>query len=576
MTAIACLRPFVPFALLLCFGHAQEEPQKPLTTRVYDVRDVVRIEPDYQPATAIEASFVPTEREVREDRLQALDLGDAVTLAMMGSSPMYWEREGVELRPEDSGFLTVTCDAAMHQRVQQVLQQVRAMLFETVLVEVHEVPGDALDGRPSVLSEAMADGLLAQLGEHRVHFGRANVQRPLLLESKRTQNRIAGLGVRVAQGASAPQPEVATASYGSSWSVLATRTVGDALLVSVTGSDRALEESTSKRRVPTSNDDGPAVLEFAATRIATCHASAYLKPGQSMLVGTNAADGAALCIRVRRAGAPVKDAIGELRAFSIRPLIAGARPPAAIVLPGGEATLFPEIESEPTPAVCDDGRLMEAITSQVAPDSWDGDPNTLNARGGYLFAYTPSGDEVAEQVAALLQKLQDLDARQYSLEVRFGKVAADALRTRPDLLAEKLTQRCLATVSASRGAQVSATRHTPYVRDFGAVMASASAATYPEVGGFAEGFLMRGEIANSGQGTVRLDLHLTTLSRGVETQPFNLEHPRIGAIDRVDVRENKVRGVATVEVGEWTLLSVSPVEGGPGHVAVVVRVSSLQ
>ena len=87
---------------------------------------------------------------------------------------------------------------------------------------------------------------------------------------------------------------------------------------------------------------------------------------------------------------------------------------------------------------------------------------------------------------------------------------------------------------------------------------------------------MRGEIANSGQGTVRLDLHLTTLSRGVETQPFNLEHPRIGAIDRVDVRENKVRGVATVEVGEWTLLSVSPVEGGPGHVAVVVRVSSLQ
>jgi len=574
MTAAACSRSLAPFALLLSLCAAQDQPK--FTTRVYDVRDIVQREAMYRPATAIEASFVPNDRERSNDLLCALELSDAVDTIMSATSPEYWCNEGVELRPEESGFVTATCGAKMHRQIDQALADIRAMLFETVLVEVHELPGAALEGRPSVLTPAMADGLLAQIGEHPVHFGRTSVRRALLLESKRTQNRIAGLGASVSQGAAAHRPMVATDAYGSSWSVVAMRTMNEGLLVSVTGSDRALDGKAVGKRVSTGESQNGAELELAPTSIATCHSSAYLKPGQSMLVGTNASDGTVLCVRVRRAGAPTSSKIGQLGVFPIASLVAGPRPATDVVLPGRDSTLFPEVEEERIPTMCDQGRLIEAITSQIEPDSWDGSPNTLHATGGYLFVYTPMAGTVAGEVAAMLRKLQEFDARQYSLEVRFGVAGADALRLRPEQLADKLPQRCLSTVSASRETQISATRHTPYVRDYDTVMASESSALHPQLGSFAEGFLMRGRIANSGQGSVRLDLHLTTLARGAAGKPFEFGHPRIGAIDRVDVRENKVRGVASVELSQWTLLHVSPVEGGAGHVAVVVRVSPIQ
>jgi len=74
---------------------------------------------------------------------------------------------------------------------------------------------------------------------------------------------------------------------------------------------------------------------------------------------------------------------------------------------------------------------------------------------------------------------------------------------------------------------------------------------------------------------VLLDLHLTVLSPAGEPSAFDLQHPGIGPIDRVDVRENKVRGRTVVELGAWTVVHLSPVEGGTGHLAVVCRVQEM-
>lgn len=579
MRPLDCGHLLVPFILFfnLLAGPcpAQQDPAERLPSLIYDVRDLVQVERAFSPATALEASFAPSPDDMRDDSRPAIEISDLATVIREAVSPEYWEQEGVDMRAEDTGFLTATCTEAMHARVRSVLGQLRQLLFEPVLIEVHELPGAAL-GERSILTAEQADSLLAQAGEHRMHFGRANPRKPLLLESRRTQNRILGLNATVASDASALALDVAAGTFGASWTVHAQHTVDDSLLITVLGSDRALSAEPATRKVAT-GDDQVATLELAATRIATCHGSAYLRPGQALLIGSNAPDAAVLCVRVRPVGPRVNGQIGALTGYPVAGLVRGDVRKQDIPVPHTDTCLFPHVVEDPMPAVFDEGRLMDWLKSQIAPETWDGAPNTMYYAEGRLFVGADDATQTA--VAEQLRTLQNLDARQFNLEVRFGEVAQGAiaaLRTNePDQLAASLPHLCLSTLSASRETRISATRHTPYVREYRSSIANSSALTTPQIEAFTQGLLLRGKIAPMDQGRVMLDLQLSMLAHDNEHPAFDPRHTRLGAVDKIDVRQNMLRGATAVNLGKWTLLHLSPVEGGNTHFAVAARVQSL-
>ncbi|MFO1078415.1 MAG: hypothetical protein U1E73_11895 [Planctomycetota bacterium] len=566
----AALFAFLAITCASGIAHAQEESGLQ-RTRVYDVRDIARREPWFLPATIVDASFVPAVNDTAEEARAALELADLAMLVKEGTGAEYWEQEGVELRPEDSGFLSLTCDEQMHTQVRTVLSRLRRLLFEPVLVEVHELPASTLQKRGSVLSAEEVDALLSQAGEHRVFAGRTNPRMPLLLESKRIQNRIAGLKMLVAQNAKGPDLEVAAANHGASWSVRAARAIGDGMLVTVSGSERSLSAGPVCE-VPT-GDGNAATLELPVTRIASCSASAYLRPGQAMLVGSDAPGSVVLCVRVQRTVPISPLEIGELTAYPIGNLVGGAARPVDLHVPYEAGTLFPASEDEPMPTVFDGGRLVEWLVSQVDPETWNGSPNTMQSLGGFLFV--SAGEATQKGIVERLQSLQALDSRQFTLDVCFGDVPNDIMKGFRGLdvaqLAAALPQHCVATVSASREARVSATFHTPFVKDCEAGIAMGSAATAPVLGSIARGFLLRCNAEPMDQGTALLDLQMSLLSHDAERSLFALKDPRLGQVDRIDVRENKVRGATVVTLGEWTILLLSPVEGGTGHIAVVAR-----
>src|SRR5690606_15458260 len=142
-------------------------------------------------------------------------------------------------------------------------------------------------------------------------------------------------------------------------------------------------------------------------------------------------------------------------------------------------------------------------------------------------------------------------------------------------LAESLPQVCLATLSASRGTQLSATRHSQVILDYEATVANSIAATNPEFGTITEGFLLRGAITPMHEQMVLLDVNLTILQRDAARPVFDLKHRAIGPIDKIRIQENKVRGSSPVELDNWTILHLAPLPSGQQHVAVAVRVHAL-
>ncbi|MCA8952931.1 MAG: hypothetical protein KDE27_25700 [Planctomycetes bacterium] len=566
-------RSFLVLALSLGIAPAQDGPG-PLRMRAYDVRDIVRREPAYVPAAFVDATSMPCVDDTAEDADSAVDIADLVTLVVMATGYPYWDGDGVEIRAEDSGFLAIVCDEQMHAQVRNALGKLRGLLFEPVLIEVHELPGSVLRQRSAVLSATEADALLAEVGEHRVHAGRANPRRPLLLESKRIENHVTGLKMLVAQNAAAPDLKVATDNYGSSWQVRTERTLDDSLLVTFSGSERALEPGPVCS-LPVANGDVAAV-ELPAVRIATCHSSAYLHPGQALLLGSDAPGGGAFCVRIQRTAAVGELDLGEVVAYPVANLVRGAAVPIDLPVPYGDVGLFPELDEEPLPTVFDDGRLVEWLTSQVDPATWDGSPNTMSFANDHLFVSAPAATQKA--IVEQLQALQSLDARQFVLEVAFGEVPKDTPKALAGVAAEQLAaalpQRCTAVVSPSRAARLSATWHTPIVADSDVVIAAGSAATTSKLDSITKGFLLRAGVASMDRGAVLLDLNFAMLGHSGERAL--LAQPAVGfaPVDRIDVRDHRVRGATAVTVGEWTVLQLAPVAGGRGHVGVVARLRS--
>ncbi len=120
------------------------------------------------------------------------------------------------------------------------------------------------------------------------------------------------------------------------------------------------------------------------------------------------------------------NAIGTLytKPYAVADLVTGIKnrpgPDLKLQAPGEDAPLFPEDDSDPLPAVVDDGRLRELISSTIATDKWEGAPFTMNFQNGTLFVRADK--ETQDRVEKLLSDLRRHVGIQVDVEARFLRV----------------------------------------------------------------------------------------------------------------------------------------------------------
>jgi len=110
-----------------------------LITEIYPVKDLIFQQTQFLPPTIRD---IPTEDEgdvprtggEGDDPIAGIELTDLVDTLTSATDPAYWETEGVEIRAEDSGLLSVTASPEMQDKLVKVLANMRR--FQTPIVTI--------------------------------------------------------------------------------------------------------------------------------------------------------------------------------------------------------------------------------------------------------------------------------------------------------------------------------------------------------------------------------------------------------------------------------------------------------
>ena len=110
-----------------------------LITEIYPVKDLIFQQTQFLPPTirdipTEDAGDIPRTGIEGDDPIAGIELTDLVDTLMNATDPAYWETEGVEIRPEDSGLLSVTASPEMQDKVVKVLGNMRR--FQTPIVTI--------------------------------------------------------------------------------------------------------------------------------------------------------------------------------------------------------------------------------------------------------------------------------------------------------------------------------------------------------------------------------------------------------------------------------------------------------
>jgi type II secretory pathway component GspD/PulD (secretin) len=109
-----------------------------ITTEVYPVKDLIFKQTVFLPPRILtipgEAADDTPRTGSEDEAVAGIELADLVTALKDATDPKYWETDGVEIRPEDSGLLSVKASPEMQARVISVLTDMRR--FQTPIVTV--------------------------------------------------------------------------------------------------------------------------------------------------------------------------------------------------------------------------------------------------------------------------------------------------------------------------------------------------------------------------------------------------------------------------------------------------------
>lgn len=111
-----------------------------ILTEIYPVRDLIFkhtqfLPPSIQGIPGEEAGDVPRTGGEGDDPVAGIELPDLVNNLKEATDPKYWESEGVEIRAEDSGLLSVKASPEMQAKVIQVLSDMRRFAAPIVTID---------------------------------------------------------------------------------------------------------------------------------------------------------------------------------------------------------------------------------------------------------------------------------------------------------------------------------------------------------------------------------------------------------------------------------------------------------
>lgn len=110
-----------------------------LVTEIYPVKDLIFKQTQFLPPTirdipTEDSGDIPRTGAEGDDPIAGIELSELVTTLQEATDPAYWETDGVEIRPEDSGLLSVKASPDMQDKIVKVLNDMRR--FRTPIVTI--------------------------------------------------------------------------------------------------------------------------------------------------------------------------------------------------------------------------------------------------------------------------------------------------------------------------------------------------------------------------------------------------------------------------------------------------------
>lgn len=110
-----------------------------LITKLYSVKELIFKQTQFLPPTirdipTEDSGDIPRTGAEGDDPIAGIELSELVTTLQEATDPAYWEGDGVEIRAEDSGLLSVKASPEMQVKVDKVLNDMRR--FQTPIVTI--------------------------------------------------------------------------------------------------------------------------------------------------------------------------------------------------------------------------------------------------------------------------------------------------------------------------------------------------------------------------------------------------------------------------------------------------------
>ena len=111
-----------------------------IITKIVPVKDLIFKQTQFLPPRIRDipgeaADDTPRTGSEGDDPIEGIAIADLVTVLKEASDPKYWETDGVEIRPEDAGLLTIKASPEMVAKVQGLLQDLRRNQTPIVTVD---------------------------------------------------------------------------------------------------------------------------------------------------------------------------------------------------------------------------------------------------------------------------------------------------------------------------------------------------------------------------------------------------------------------------------------------------------